>query len=61
MPAATAAAFTGIHNENEFYSHHYLSEIVLPHVAPDQRGLPDTPGPVDDDHPSGRDRAREPR
>ena len=26
MPAATAA-FTGIHNENEFYSHHYLSEI----------------------------------
>ncbi len=27
MPAATAAAFTGIHNENEFYSHHYLSEI----------------------------------
>ena len=27
MSAATAAAFTGIHNENEFYSHHYLSEI----------------------------------
>ena len=27
MPAATAAAFAGIHNENEFYSHHYLSEI----------------------------------
>ena len=27
MPAATAAAFVGIHNENEFYSHHYLSEI----------------------------------
>ena len=27
MPAATAAALTGIHNENEFYSHHYLSEI----------------------------------
>ena len=26
MPVATAA-FTGIHNENEFYSHHYLSEI----------------------------------
>ena len=22
-----AAAFVGIHNENEFYSHHYLSEI----------------------------------
>ena len=27
MPTATAATFTGIHNENEFYSHHYLSEI----------------------------------
>ena len=27
MPAETTAAFTGIHNENEFYSHHYLSEI----------------------------------
>ena len=27
MPAETAATFTGIHNENEFYSHHYLSEI----------------------------------
>ena len=27
MPTTTAAAFTGIHNENEFYSHHYLSEI----------------------------------
>ncbi len=27
MPATTAAAFAGIHNENEFYSHHYLSEI----------------------------------
>ena len=27
MPAATPATFTGIHNENEFYSHHYLSEI----------------------------------
>ena len=27
-PAAeTAAAFAGIHNENEFYSHYYLSEI----------------------------------
>ena len=24
MPAAT---FAGIHNENKFYSHHYLSEI----------------------------------
>ena len=27
MPAAPAATFAGIHNENEFYSHHYLSEI----------------------------------
>ena len=27
MPSATAATFTGIHNENEFYSHHYLSEV----------------------------------
>ena len=30
MPAAaaeTAATFAGIHNENEFYSHHYLSEV----------------------------------
>ena len=34
--------------------------IVLPHVAADQRGLPDTPGTVDDDDASGRDRAREP-
>ena len=27
MPAEAAATFAGIHNENEFYSHHYLSEI----------------------------------
>ena len=27
MSAATAAAFAGIHNENEFYSHYHLSEI----------------------------------
>ncbi len=27
MAFATAATFAGIHNENEFYSHHYLSEI----------------------------------
>ena len=25
--AGTATTFAGIHNENEFYSHHYLSEI----------------------------------
>ena len=27
MREGSAAAFVGIHNENEFYSHHYLSEI----------------------------------
>ena len=27
MPAETTATFAGIHNENEFYSQHYLSEI----------------------------------
>jgi len=27
MPADTATTFAGIQNENEFYSHHYLSEI----------------------------------
>ena len=27
MAVATTATFAGIHNENEFYSHHYLSEI----------------------------------
>ena len=32
MPVAatateTAATFAGIHNENEFYGHHYLSEV----------------------------------
>ena len=27
MPARTAAVYVGIHNENEFYSHHYLAEI----------------------------------
>ena len=27
MALAAAATFAGIHNENEFYSHHYLSEI----------------------------------
>ncbi len=27
MPAAAAATFPGIHNQNEFYSQHYLSEI----------------------------------
>ena len=27
MPTQRGATFVGIHNENEFYSHHYLSEI----------------------------------
>ena len=27
MPAETTATFAGIHNENEFYSQHYLSEV----------------------------------
>ena len=27
--ADTATTFAGIHNENEFYSHHYLSEIFI--------------------------------
>ena len=29
MPAHTPATFAGIHNENEFYSQHYLSEIFV--------------------------------
>ena len=33
MPPTTPAAFTGIHNENEFYSHHYLSEILTRDLA----------------------------
>ena len=33
MPPPTPAAFTGIHNENEFYSHHYLSEILTRDLA----------------------------
>ena len=28
-----APAFVGIHNENEFYSHHYLSEIFTRDIA----------------------------
>ena len=27
MPRKSTAVFAGIHNENEFYSHHYLAEI----------------------------------
>lgn len=33
MPAATAATFPGIHNENEFYSQHYLSEIFAKDIG----------------------------
>ncbi len=29
MALEAAATFAGIHNENEFYSHHYLSEIFV--------------------------------
>ena len=53
MPAATAAALPGIHNENEFFSHHYLSEIFAGDVretverwraAADAAGDADAPG-----------------
>ena len=33
MPAATTATFPGIHNENEFYSQHYLSEIFAKDIG----------------------------
>ena len=33
MPAAIAATFPGIHNENEFYSQHYLSEIFAKDIG----------------------------
>ncbi len=33
MPAASAATFPGIHNENEFYSQHYLSEIFAKDIG----------------------------
>ena len=33
MPAATAATFPGIHNENEFYSQHYLAEIFAKDIG----------------------------
>ena len=42
MPAATAAAFAGIQNETEFYSHHYtvgdsslpMSSATTPRFSP---------------------------
>ena len=33
MATERSAAFVGIHNENEFYSHHYLSEIFTRDIA----------------------------
>ena len=33
MPANAAATFPGIHNENEFYSQHYLSEIFAKDIG----------------------------
>ncbi len=33
MPASTAATFPGIHNENEFYSQHYLAEIFAKDIG----------------------------
>ena len=56
MPAATAAVLAGIHNENEFFSHHYLQEIFAGDVretverwraaaeAADDAGGRDAPG-----------------
>ena len=38
MPAATAATFTGIHNENEFYSHHYQPVAKVADSAWPRRG-----------------------
>ena len=29
MPSNTSTEFAGIRNENEFYSHHYLSELFV--------------------------------
>ena len=49
----TAAALPGIHNENEFFSHHYLSEIFAGDVretverwraAAEEAGGGDAPG-----------------
>ena len=75
MPAAaaateTAATFAGIHNENEFYSHHYLSEVFAGDIretverwreaaAKDSRGAGDgrttSGGPVAGDDPIASD------
>ena len=74
MPAAaaaeTAATFAGIHNENEFYSHHYLSEVFAGDIretverwreaaAKDSRGAGDgrttSGGPIAGDDPTAGD------
>ena len=74
MPAAaateTAATFAGIHNENEFYSHHYLSEVFAGDIretverwreaaAKDSRGAGDgrttSGGPIAGDDPTASD------
>ena len=74
MPAAaateTAATFAGIHNENEFYSHHYLSEVFAGDIretverwreaaAKDSRGAGDgrttSGGPIAGDDPTTSD------
>ena len=74
MPAAaaaeTAATFAGIHNENEFYSHHYLSEVFAGDIretverwreaaAKDSRGAGDgrttSGGPIAGDDPIASD------
>ena len=74
MPAAaaaeTAATFADIHNENEFYSHHYLSEVFAGDIretverwreaaAKDSRGAGDgrttSGGPIAGDDPIASD------
>ena len=44
-----AAAFVGIHNENEFYSHHYLSEIFSRDIGETIEGW--RKGAADEDKP----------
>ena len=35
MPAGLATTLVGVHNEREFYSDHYLSEILSSDLARD--------------------------
>ena len=44
--ADTATTFAGIHNENEFYSHHYLSEIFIGQPHPPRWIILLSPGQV---------------